>query len=215
VLTNAIYFKGAWLSQFRKDGTREADFSLSADKKVKTQMMYQGGQFGYFQTREVQVLELPYKGKELSMIVVLPKKIDGLREVEKTLTAKRLSEWTESLRSRKVQVYLPKFKVTSVFQLKTELSALGLEDAFSSKADFSGMDGSRNLFLSEVIHKAFVDVNEKGTEAAGATGVVVETKSEPVRITEFRADHPFLFLIRDTRFGNTLFLGRLTDPSKG
>jgi serpin B len=212
VLTNAIYFKGDWQSTFKKANTRDADFHLADGKKVKTPLMYQGGRFAYTETRDLQVLEMPYVGKDVSMVVLLPRKADGLQALEKSLTAAQLKGWLERLRERRVFVYLPKFKMTSEFQLKPALTALGMEEAFTPDADFSGMDGTKNLFLADVVHKAFVDVNEKGTEAAAATGVIVVTKSKPVHIPEFRADRPFLFLIRDRRFDNVLFLGRLSNP---
>src|SRR5262249_23271777 len=149
--------------QFKKSATQEADFSLSAEKKVKAPLMHQTSRFGYFETRDVQVLELAYTGKELSMVVVLPKKVDGLAELEKSLTAQKLSGWIAGLRNRKVDAFLPRFKMTAQFRLKDELTAMGMDLAFSNAADFSGMDGTKLLYLSEVVHKAFVDVNEKGT----------------------------------------------------
>lgn len=212
VLTNAIYFKGDWHSKFKKDSTKDADFHLADGKKVKVPLMYQAARFAYAETREMQILEMPYAGKEVSMVILLPRKADGLAALEKSLTAAKLKQWLESPRERSVYAYVPRFKITSSFKLKGALAKMGMETAFSRGADFSGMDGTKDLYLSEVVHKAFVDVNEKGTEAAAATGVVVATKSAPVVIPEFRADRPFLFLIRDTRYDNVLFLGRLADP---
>ncbi len=214
VLTNAIYFQGDWETKFKKANTRDADFHLADGKKVKVPLMYQAHRFAYTQTRDLQVLEMPYTGKDVSMVILLPRRADGLPALEKSLTPARLKALLDGLRERPLYVYLPRFKVTSQFHLKSALRALGMEQAFTSDADLSGMDGTKNLFLSEVVHKAFVDVNEKGTEAAAATGVVVGTKSKPVLITEFRADRPFLFLIRDRRFDNILFLGRLSNPGK-
>jgi serpin B len=213
VLTNAIYFKGDWASQFNKNATREGPFTTAGATTVKVPMMNQTGQFGYHDAGTFQALEMPYKGKELAMVVLLPKKTDGLAEFEKTLSAGNLKDWVGKLRPTKVQVAMPKFKMTQRFSLKKALSAMGMPLAFSDRSDFSGMDGSRNLYLSEVFHKAFVDVNEEGTEAAAATGVVVKfrsaAKTSPPR---FIADHPFVFLIRDVRSGSVLFLGRVTDP---
>jgi len=150
------------------------------------------------------------------MFVLLPRKMDGIGALENGLTAGKLAEWTKSLRQQKVTVYLPKFKLTNKFSLAGTLVAMGMTDAFGSKADFSGMDGRKDwLYISAVVHKAFVDVNEEGTEAAAATGV--EMRALSVRMPEppvpvFRADHPFVFLIQDKHTGSILFLGRVMDP---
>ena len=214
VLTNAIYFKGDWASQFKKDLTKDAPFHLTADKKTDVPLMQQTGTFGYFDGGSFQALELPYVGKDLSMMVLLPKKIDGLADLEKDLTADKLAGWIGKLYEQKVIVSLPKFKTTQMMRMKPVLSEMGMPTAFSSNADLSGIDGEPgDLNLSDVIHKAFVDVNEEGTEAAAATAVVIVTKSlAPPSTPEFRADHPFVFLIRDARNDSILFLGRLADP---
>lgn len=213
VLTNAIYFKGDWASKFKKEATREEPFHLRSDKQVKVLMMNQTGKFRYLEDETFQALELPYVGKDLAMLVFLPKKIGSLSEFEKTLIAAKLKEWLAKLQSQEVIVSLPKFKMTAEFSLAPVLSAMGMPLAFDSrKADFSGMSGStERLFVSAVVHKAFVEVNEEGTEAAAATGVVVTTRSERV-LRRFRADHPFIFLIRDNRTGSILFVGRVSNP---
>ena len=179
-------------------------------------MMNKAKKFRYAETEEVQVLELPYAGNDLSMVVLLPRKVDGLAGLEKGLDAARYAGWTKGLRMREVQLALPKFKMTSEFGLNGTLGALGMKDAFTPKADFSGMDGKKDLYISAVVHKAFVDVNEEGTEAAAATGVAVNMKSVqlPQEPVVFRADHPFLFVIRDNRTGSILFLGRVADPTR-
>jgi serpin B len=147
------------------------------------------------------------------MIVLLPRETDGIGALESELTAAKLAERTQALRKCEVVVSLPKFKLTCEFSLKQTLSAMGMADAFGDKANFSGMDGSRFLFISAAEHKAFVDVNEKGTEAAAATYSMMCTVGihEPPPV--FRADHPFIFLIRDKHTGSILFLGRVTDPT--
>lgn len=211
VLTNAIYFKGDWASQFKKDATRNQPFHLSADKSTQVPMMSQKGKFGYLETDTFQALEMPYVGKDLSMVVLLPKKVDGLGALEKDLSADRLAGWLGRLREREVQVILPRFRTTSEFALNDVLSELGMKKAFTSAADFSGLSGRTDLFISAVVHKAFVDVNEEGTEAAAATAVVSARKGE-VGGVRFRADHPFVFLIRDRRSDSVLFLGRLAQP---
>jgi serpin B len=220
VLTNAIYFKGDWAVQFKKDDTRPAPFFLVQDgadgssKSVQTPMMYQKGTFAYGENDDTQVLLLPYKGEALSMLILLPKAPATLDSVEGRLDVNSLELQVSGLRKQEVQVYLPKFKMTTgAIELRGVLAAMGMKDAFNpAAADFSGMDGKKDLFLSNVAHKAFVEVNEEGTEAAAATGVVVGIAS--VRITPiFRADHPFVFFIRDNKTGSILFIGRVMNPT--
>ncbi len=217
VLTNAIYFKGDWVKPFDNKDTRPEDFTVSAEKKVKVPLMQQKASFGYRQEETFQVLEMPYAGQELSMVVLLPKKADGLAELEKALSAQRLTGLLSTLGRREVVTFLPKFKLEAYFELKPTLEALGMKLAFAGQADFSGINSEEELSVSAVIHKAYVDVNEEGTEAAAATAVVVARATvmrRPEPIPVFRADHPFLFLIRDTRSGAILFLGRVEDPSR-
>ena len=217
VLTNAIYFKGDWLRPFAKDATQDQDFTLSARRKVKVSLMHQKALFGYCQQDSFQALELPYAGRELSMVILLPKKADGLPDLEKSLTLGRLPSLLPKLRSREVVTYIPRFKLESSFGLNETLEALGMKRAFSPEADFTGISAKKGLCISAVIHKAFVDVNEEGTEAAAATAVLM-TKARAARLPEvtpvFRADHPFLFLIRDTQSGEVLFLGRVLNPGR-
>jgi len=214
VLTNAIYFKGNWQTQFKKAMTRPAPFTLTDGAKVNVPMMNQTERYGHFDAETFQALELPYLNNELSMVIFLPKKTDGLSDFERTITAKELSDCLAGLRKRKVIVSVPKFKMTSQFSLASVLKSMGMTDAFvPNKADFSGINGRKDLFISAVVHKAFVEVNEEGTEAAAATGVAIGlTSVGPVRPPVFRADHPFLFLIRDNRTGSILFLGRVMNP---
>ena len=214
VLTNAIYFKGNWARQFEKDKTKDAPFTLDDGKKVDVAMMNQTAEFGYMETKSFQGLELPYVDDELSMIILLPKETDGLDEFEKTLTVENLSKWLSRLYKREVIVSVPKFKMTSQFSLASVLKSMGMTDAFSSNANFSGINGKRDLFISAVIHKAYIDVNEEGTEAAAATAVTIRlTSIGPSQTPIFRADHPFLFLIRDNHSGSILFIGRVMNPN--
>jgi serpin B len=214
VLTNAIYFKGDWASVFQADQTHDADFTVAADQKVTVPLMHQAAVLPYAEDASLQVLALPYKGDELSMLVLLPKTPDGLSELERSLSAAKIAALRAELRRQKINVYLPKFKLEASFALQQPLRALGMKSAFSAEADFSGMDGQRDLYVSAVLHKAFVDVNETGTEAAAATVVVMRAMAaRPTKpIPVFRADHPFLFLIADNRDGSVLFLGRMENP---
>jgi len=210
VLVNAIYFKGDWASQFDKQLTQSEPFHVTAETSVDASLMHANREFRYAETRDLQLVEVPYADNDLSMLILLPRKVDGLAELEKLLNQTNYTAWTKSLPSNRVHLILPKFKATSDFSLRGTLSALGMNDAFSAGADFSGMDGTRELFISDVIHEAFVELNEEGTEAAAATAVVM-SRSAP---TVFRANHPFLFLIRDNRTGSILFLGRIENPTK-
>jgi serpin B len=174
--------------------------------------MHSTGFFKYFDEGNFQALELPYVGNQLSMVVLLPKKVDGLAEFEQSLTAQNLTTWLPQLQQREVEVALPKFKVTAEFTLNEVLAKMGMPLAFSTAADFSGMSEEKALDLSAVIHKAYVDVNEEGTEAAAATGIVMRATALGPPPAVFRADHPFVFLIQDNSSGSILFLGRLTQP---
>jgi serpin B len=221
VLANAIYFKGIWQYTFDKRNTKDAPFTRTDKSKVDVPLMHQTGEFGYWKTHvggraggTVQFLELPYSGRELSMFVLLP---------ERPLTAERLAFYfadgsllRSELKQQRVRVWLPRFKAESQFLLNASLKDLGMKAAFG-EADFTGMspDG-KNLSITHVLHKAFVDVNEEGTEAAAATAVAVakadsvHAELEPV----FRADRPFVYVIRDNKTGTALFMGRYTGPEK-
>jgi serpin B len=214
VLTNAIYFKGNWASQFDEEKTMDAPFYVSGSEEMEVPMMNQKGEFGYMETSDLQVLELPYVEDELSMIIILGKVKDGIDKVEERLTEEELAGWMEKLREREVVVSIPKFKMTREFMLADVLKSMGMVDAFTSAADFSGMNGKQDLFISAVIHKAYVDVNEEGTEAAAATaiGMRLTAIEEPPPV--FRADHPFIFIIRDKVTGSILFLGRVKSPEQ-
>jgi len=213
VLTNAIYFKGFWESQFEEEMTYPAPFTLMSGEKVQVPTMHRTADFKYAEADDFQALELPYKGGDLSMTIFLPKETDGLAALEQSLTAEKLASWRSTLEEQEVIVALPKFKMTSEFSLAEVLKSMGMTDAFDQhNADLSGMTGKRDLFITAVLHKAFVEVNEEGTEAAAATGVVVALKSAPPSQPVFRADHPFLFLIRDSRSNSILFIGRVMNP---
>ncbi|MCI0498516.1 MAG: serpin family protein [Planctomycetales bacterium] len=246
VLTNAIYFKGDWASQFDKAATTEQDFRLSPHKTVKSPLMCQTEEFNYAENDLLQILELPYKGNDLSMLVLLPRGLDNtgkpveaeqpsvevirgkdrqtvaprvasynLAAVEQNLTADNLKTWQSRMRKREVKVFLPKFKMTRQFSLSQTLAEMGMPDAFEpGSADFSGMTGTKDLFISAVLHKAFVEVNEEGTEAAAATGVAIAATAMPLAPPVFRADHPFVFIIKDKTCGSILFVGRVADPTK-
>jgi serpin B len=219
VLTNAIYFKGEWENKFEKQLTRRADFHVSAKDKVKVDMMHLKEYFQYGGSEKLWVIELPYKGNKLSMVVLLPREIEGIKEVEDTLTAESLNTLLSKIYQkakiyqREVDVYLPKFKFAwGTFSLKDDLIALGVRDAFDFEgtADFSGINGGGGIWISDVFHKAFVEVNEEGTEAAAATGGAITASIAP----EFRADHPFIFIIKDNKSSSILFMGKVMNPAE-
>jgi serpin B len=214
VLTNAIYFKGDWSRPFEKKDTKDEDFRVAGDRKVKVAMMHRTAEFRWSPTDTFQALEMGYGDGELAMVVLLPNKVDGLAQLEEELTSGKLTPWLAKFHyyhPRQVKVAVPRFKATAEFQLKDVLVEMGMARAFGAEADFTGITNSR-LFISKVVHKAFVDVNEEGTEAAAATAVLLAETARPIAPAEFRADHPFLFLIRDNRNGSILFLGRLSEP---
>jgi serpin B len=214
VLTSAIYFYGKWQDPFVTSHTQPAPFTLPAGAATQANFMNQTSDFGYTETPSAQILEMRYAGTGMAFDVLLPTTLTGLPNLEKSLTPGNLTGWLGHLATRNVQVSLPKFRAESQFSLRKALSTMGMPTSFTGKADFSGIDPKRSLAISEVVHKAFVDVSEQGTEAAAATGITMHATAMrmPERAVVFRADHPFLFLIRDTRTGVILFIGRLMDP---
>jgi len=218
-LVNAIYFKGDWQTQFAKAQTTDEDFHVSAAQATKAPLMHLEQGFNYLDGGTFQALEIPYKSGELSMVVFLPNTVDGLQAMEQAMTASNTTQWMTRLRhASKVILTMPKFKMTQQFGLSSTLATMGMPLAFDEHAaDFTGMTEKRELYISAVIHKAYIDVNEEGTEAAAATGVVISralAAQRPQPPIVFRADHPFVFLIRDNRSGSILFMGRVTDPTK-
>lgn len=211
VLTNAIYFKGNWVFPFEKDRTDDAAFTLMNGEQITVPMMSQTATVSYAEDDRVQVLELPYMGDRLSMVFMLPQQPDGLPDLEPELTVKYLEQHLARLQEQKVMVTIPKLSLETDVSLPKMLNALGMTDAFSlPPADFSGMTGKQELSISEVFHKACLDVNEEGAEAAAATEVSM-SRGFGLHPT-FLADHPFLLLILDRRTGGILFLGRVMDP---
>ena len=213
VLANTIYFKGMWLFPFDPALTSDETFYLTNGTTTAVSTMHQTAEFSYMEDSAKQVISLPYMGGDISMIVILPKAVNGLAAVEAGLDAQALNTCLASLAQRNVELALPKFRVESEFSLSDTLAAMGMPAAFDPNvANFSGMDGTRNLYISFVIHKAFVQIDEEGTEAAASTAAGMGTTSAPSEPVAFRADHPFLFLIRDNSSGAILFVGRVADP---
>jgi serpin B len=224
-LVNAIYFKSDWQTPFERRQTKEELFHVSAARATKAPMMHSAQGFNYLDGGTFQALEIQYKSAggrwngELSMIVFLPKRVGGLQAMEQAMTASNTKQWMAQLRYEpEVVLTLPRFKMTQQFELSDTLAAMGMPLAFDQlAADFTGMTEKREFYISEVIHKAYIEVNEEGTEAAAATGVIIcgaaAGRGRPRPPIVFRADHPFVFLIRDNRSGSILFMGRVTDPT--
>ncbi|XP_019584924.2 serpin B11 [Rhinolophus sinicus] len=216
VLVNAIYFKGQWQNKFQERETIKTPFQLREGKSVIVEMMYQTGTFklAFIKEPQMQVLELPYVNKKLSMIILLPVGTATLEQVEKQLNVKTFYEWTSTsnMMERDVEVHMPRFKLEIKYELNSLLKSLGMTDIFNLiKADLSGISPAKGLYLSKVIHKSYVDVNEEGTEAAVATGDNLAVKRLPIR-AQFMANHPFLFFIRHIDTNTILFCGKLSSP---
>ena len=215
VLTNAVYFKGTWVKEFSKEDTHKQEFKKSDGSFVSVDMMSRtddNASYKYAQTNDLQALEMPYKGGDLSMLVLLPKK--DIASLEEDLTPAMIASLRNTLKEQRVNVFFPKYKLETKYSMAKDLQEMGMSSAFND-ADFSGMDGSKNLVISDVIHQAYVEVNEEGTEAAAATAVVMleSAVQEGPQIPTFSADHPFVFIIQD-RLGTILFIGRVGDPGK-
>ncbi|MGI2336731.1 MAG: serpin family protein [Dehalogenimonas sp.] len=212
VLTNAIYFNGGWLKPFEESATSDGTFNLTDGRQVTVSMMHQNESLGYSSDEGYQAVELKYDGGELSMVIILPE-AGGFESFENALDGGTLKKIIEDLKSTSVNLSMPKFEFESAFSLKSTLSALGMPVAFTDGADFSGIAGQQNLLISDVVHKSFVSVDESGTEAAAATGVIMDLTSapggEPVTMT---IDRPFIFLIQDIATGAVLFTGRVMNP---
>jgi serpin B len=224
VLCNAIYFKGKWQNEFKTSDTKPMNFDVNTNHSVTVQMMHQTADFklSYNEDDTVEMLELPYSGTDLSMIILLPTLafyIPGfeqgpLADMEQNLTIDNLHACLGKLDQAglsKTTVYLPRFAAMQTFDLANDLKAMGMTSAFNGSADFSGMEATASLFISDVVHKAFVQINEAGTEAAAVTWIEAKTKGGPERFT---ANHPFIFLIRDNASGSILFMGRIINPNQ-
>lgn len=218
VITNAVYFKGTWVLQFDENKTRPALFRTGQGESVTVDMMQRTDEdaiYNYTETDNLQILRMPYEhesGKALSMLVLLPKDGD-ITTAEAALGTTDLADAVASMEATQVEVFFPKFTLETTYYLPDTLAAMGMQTAFGDEADFSGMDNTRFLFITDVIHKAFVEVNEEGTEAAAATAVIVgRAVSVESPVPVFRADHPFIFLIEDDETGMLLFMGRISDP---
>ncbi|NXJ93388.1 PAI2 inhibitor, partial [Corythaixoides concolor] len=216
VLINALYFKGNWATKFEAEATRQRPFKTNTHTTKPVPMMHLSDKFNWTYVESVQtdVLELPYVNNDLSMFILLPSDVTGLQKLESELTFDNLSAWTspELMEKVKMEVYLPRFTLEEKYDLKTTLSSMGIQDAFTEgQADFTGMSENGELFLSQVFHKCYLEVNEEGTEAAAASSAALASRSLGAAVI-FVADHPFLFFIRHNKTKSILFLGRFSSP---
>lgn len=211
VLTNTIWFKGKWALAFKAEETQDAAF-YAGTAPVNVPMMKQNGDFLYADAASFQALEMPYIGDRVAMLVLLPRERNGIGALEQKLDGTLLKQCIDNLKKTKVDVSIPRFTAQQNADLTKILSAMGMGIAFTGNADFSGITGARELHISAVVHEAVVEVNEEGTEAAAATAVVM-LKTASRRQPVFRADHPFIYIIRDRQTGTILFMGRFAKPS--
>ena len=212
VLTNAIYFNAGWFHPFEEGQTRDGDFNLLGGGQVSVPMMSQSKMLGYAEGEGYQAVALPYVGSEMAMVILLPR-VDYFEVFEDSLSSEFLSDILQSLEMRNVELTMPKFEYESSFQLSDMLIEMGMPKAFDD-ADFSGMTGTRELFISQVVHKAFISVDEEGTEAAAATAVIMTLSAAPSPAIEVSIDRPFIYMIRDLQTGTILFLGRVLNPAE-
>lgn len=215
VLVNAVYFKGRWARPFDSSSTREMAFMVTPDEETNVMMMSRRGEYAYAEDDYAQWLELPYAGNDVSMVILLPKADQSLATLEAKGLEGVFSNGMQRVHSMEVEVMIPRFKVVSTFHLNVILQKMGIVDAFNpQQAVFSGMSDERGLYISDVVQKAFVEVNEEGTEAAAATAAAMRTTAMPVQPVVFQADHPFFFMIRERAMGGILFIGRVVDPTR-
>ncbi|KAJ3654859.1 hypothetical protein Zmor_014017 [Zophobas morio] len=215
VLVNAIYFKGSWMHKFNKELTRTGAFYINDIDSVGVQMMHTKRRFYYTidETLGAQILALPYSNEDLSMLIILPYEKNGIAELEKKLTSANLTEITQRMKHIEVNVTLPKFKIEQTIDLKHSLTQFGLGEIFSPAANFSGMiTANEELYVGKAIHKAFIEVNEEGAEAAAATAKMIVKRCGKPPPRHFQADHPFLYFLSEKR-ENHLFVGRLLNPA--
>lgn len=216
VLTNAIYFKGQWKKEFSKELTSDQYFHLIDQKSVVVPMMQSlKSDHKYLKTENAAILEIPYKNDELSMVLILPDP-GKFSAVETAMSEAQFEIWQKQMTNQTVDVTIPKFKFRQKLMLSQKLKEMGMEQAFTDLADFSGMTKDEPLKISEVIHEAFIEVNEEGTEAAAATAVIMvrtESKEFEDQTLQFRADRPFIFILKHKSKGSILFMGRVMNPS--
>lgn len=216
VLVNAIYFKGNWMIPFNKEHTSTAPFYITGDKKVDVKLMYHSGDFRYVNDMKsnCDIVQLEYEGSAFSMIIIVPHEIDGLSSVTSDISFSQFAKWKKDIEGSEkenIDLFLPKFKVSHRVDLKKSLASLGITEMFCDRANLTGISEARNLYVDSAVHEAVIEVNEQGTEAAGATGIGIGYMSLPPQV---RADRPFLFMVVSHKTNSIVFMGKMADPSK-
>lgn len=218
ILTSAIYFKGDWVYPFDKNETQEGKFTTESDGKIKVPFLFKKGSFNYTKNHDHQIIELPYLDGEIALVIILPNNEDGLEHLERSLKPENVEKWLGDLAVKEMNLYLPKFEFDSNLDLKEPLSQMGISDAFNPEAaDFSGMNGTKDLFLSSFVHQTTIGLSEEGTEAtsassSGGSRSPASSGTTPNVSLSFKADHPFVFLIRHRGSNSILFLGHVVKP---
>ncbi len=212
VITNAIYFNVLWQNNFDEKQTKNAKFYLTNDKSIDVKMMGNNEKLNYYEDNKVQIVEIPYNGKSISMLIILPKSSMDISSDKKLFNITNYNKWNKNISEKKVQIYLPKFKIASSFDLNNTLIDMGMPLAFSKEADFSKITGTNDLRIDKVKHKCFVEVDEKGTEAAATTAIVMVEKCAARNII-FKANHAFVFIIKDNNTNSILFIGKVVNPN--
>jgi serpin B len=216
VLVNALYFKGAWATKFKKEKNTTEDFQIKKKENVKTEFMNNSISSWYYEDKYCEIIDIPYENKDISLLIMLPKTYKKLKKVEKQLNYEYYQNYLNQKSLKRIQLSLPKFNTESEFDLNESLNKLGIKEAFTMNADFSGITENEKLYISKVVHKANIELDEEGTEAAAATAVVMrKTTAMPIEdVVIFKADRPFIYMIRDQKTNTIYFIGKILNPNK-
>jgi leukocyte elastase inhibitor len=214
VLVNALYFKGAWLTKFKKEKNTNEEFQIKKKESIKTVFMNNSFSSWYYEDKYCEIIDIPYSNEQISLLVILPKTYRKLKKVEKKLTYDYYINYIEKRNKKKIQLSLPKYNIESEFDLNASLKQLGIKEAFSMSADFSGITENEKLYISKVVHKANIELDEEGTEAAAATAIFMRKTSINVDEVNFKANRPFIYMIRNQKTNTIYFIGKVLNPEQ-